>query len=76
MKHKYLKGIFLLTATALVVGNTGQMQENPTQLLLDNIEALAGNEDYAQQICWGSGTVTCPFNGTSVEYVVTLHSEE
>lgn len=76
MKHKYLKGIFLLIVTALVAGKTWQMQENPTQLLLDNIEALAGNEDYAQQKCWGSGTVTCPFNGTSVEYVVTHYSEE
>lgn len=76
MKHKYLKGIFLLIVIALVAGKTWQMHESPSQLLIDNIEALAGNEGYAQQKCWGSGTVTCPLTGTGVKYVVTHYSEE
>lgn len=73
MRHKYLKGIFLLIVTALLAGKTWLMEEGPTQLLLDNIEALADNENYAQQYCIDSGTVTCPLTGTKVEYVITIY---
>lgn len=76
MKNKYLKGIFILIVAALLMGKARQMQEAPTQLLLDNIEALASGEDYAQQTCWGSGTTTCPLTGTKVKYVVTHYSLE
>lgn len=42
MKSKYLKGIFLLSIiTLLMISKARQTQEVTTQLLLDNIEALA-----------------------------------
>lgn len=76
MKNKYLKGIFILIVAALLIGKARQMQEAPTQLLLDNIEALASDENYAQQSCLGSGTTTCPLTGTKTKYVVTYYDLE
>lgn len=46
MKSKYLKGIFLLSIiTLLIIGKARQTQEVTTQLLLDNIEALASSSE-------------------------------
>lgn len=77
MKSKYLKGIFILSIIALLmIGKARQTQEVPTQLLLDNIEALAHDESYAKQTCFGTGNVKCSFNGTNAKYVVTHYSLE
>lgn len=77
MKSKYLKGIFLLSViTLLMIGKARQTQEVTTQLLLDNIEALAQDESYAKQTCFGTGNVKCSFNGTNAQYVITYHNLE
>lgn len=77
MKSKYLKGIFLLSIiTLLMISKARQTQEVTTQLLLDNVEALAHDESYAKQTCLGNGNVKCSFNGTNAQYVITYHNLE
>lgn len=71
MKKKFL---LLLVAVALLVGaqSLGRLTEAKSvsaDLLLDNVEALAGGEGGATIICNGSGCVVCPLNGAKVGWV-------
>lgn len=44
-------------------------KEQPNSIVLENIEALANNENDDPIICIGYGTVRCPINGVEVEYI-------
>ncbi len=43
-------------------------------IILDNIEALAADEQNVPTNCWGSGSVDCPVTKVKVEYVATGYS--
>ncbi len=45
-------------------------------IILDNIEALAADEQNVPTNCWGSGSVDCPVTKVKVEYVATGYSLE
>lgn len=43
-------------------------------LLLQNIEALANDENPSNVSCGGTGSVNCPINGVKVKYVFEMRS--
>lgn len=45
-------------------------QDEKCSLLLENIEALAGNEDPNIYRCMDQGSVDCPSNHTKVKHVI------
>ncbi len=44
-------------------------KEVTNDLVLENVEALAGGEGEQQVLCVGSGSVVCPVTKQKVEYV-------
>lgn len=69
MKH-YLKVILPLVAIVASVYFFKPVKTSPCMrdLLLQNVEALAGNEVYYTE-CIGIGSVDCPLNSTKVKMV-------
>ncbi|MEG0198506.1 MAG: NVEALA domain-containing protein [Acinetobacter sp.] len=45
-------------------------QQKTASLILQNVEALAENENLPNIACVGNGSVDCPFGNIKVEYVV------
>lgn len=76
MKNKYIKAIILLIAIVGIAGKARQPKETTSPLMMENIEALANSEYNTGVSCFGSGDLKCPFNGTSVEYIVHVHDLE
>ena len=61
---------------ALAIGGwslrKSQMAETITSdLLLNNVEAIAGGESGGSSRCVGSGNITCPATGEKVDWVST-----
>lgn len=56
------------------VSERNQPKQEPDELLLRNIEALAGNETGKPYHCHGSGEVKCPATGVKVNYYNELFS--
>lgn len=50
------------------VSEQNQPKQEPDELLLRNIEALAGNEGGTFYMCRGTGEVECPSTGVKVNY--------
>lgn len=71
MKH-YLKVILPLAAIAVSLSFLSSMESSPcvSDLLLQNVEALATNERPVNTDCYGIGSVDCPINSTKVKRVV------
>lgn len=71
MKH-YLKVILPLAAIAVSLSFLSSMESSPcvSDLLLQNVEALATNERPVNTDCYGTGSVDCPINSTKVKRVV------
>lgn len=69
MKH-YLKVILPLAAIALSLSflNPVKSSLSMSDLLLQNVEALAGSE-VPNMVCLGVGSVDCPINGVKVKRV-------
>jgi len=65
-KTLWIVGGFLLGAWA--VSEQNQPKQEPDELLLRNIEALANNEDGKSYACFGSGEVKCPNTGVKVKH--------
>lgn len=71
-----MKKIILLTfvcvTAAFAVKRTNVHQEKMSSLLLDNVEALAADEEGEvsdRVYCEGTGTVDCPVSHRKVRYV-------
>lgn len=47
---------------------TSDREEQVSDLLLENIEALASGEGSSKVFCYGKGSLPCP-DGTKVEFV-------
>ena len=71
MKRFKLKWVGVLAVCALsVLGYAqGNRSEKLDDLMLENIEALADEEDYGRAWCVGSGSVICPRLTERVEHV-------
>lgn len=55
----------------MIVGlymTTSDQEEQVSNLLLENIEALASGEGNSKVFCYGKGSLPCP-DGTKVEFV-------
>lgn len=50
---------------------TPDREEQLSNLMLENIEALASGEEATNIFCYGEGSVPCP-NGTKAEFVEYL----
>lgn len=70
MKH-YLKVILPLAVIAVSFFFLNPVKSSPrvSDLVLQNVEALAGNE-VPNMVCVGTGSVDCPINGAKVKRVV------
>lgn len=73
MKKK-LKVIFVLIVTVSVGyfcghWNTTVQSHHLSTVLLQNVEALASEENPSQTTCIGSGSIDCPFMTVKVKYV-------
>lgn len=61
---------FLLVAVIGIIKVTFAQKEHVNPLLLLNIEALASDNEHADNTyCFGSGKLTCPVNHNQVEYI-------
>lgn len=71
MKH-YLKVILPMAAIAVSLSLLSRMESSSSMsdLLLQNVEALATNETPVNTDCYGVGSVDCPINSTKVKRVV------
>lgn len=76
IKKPYVKIVILVGMFASVCyWNSIKTTEQPGVLVLQNIEALAGNENFpAGTDCIGSGSVDCPINSCKVKYVIEGYS--
>lgn len=72
MKRFKLKWVGVLAVCALsVLGYAqGNRSEKLDDLMLENIEALADEEDYGKAWCFGSGSVYCPNAIKGAEHVL------
>lgn len=64
----------VLIVLGLCMGSFGQ-EEIYSDLLLENIEALASGEDHTTVFCYGEGSIDCP-NGKKVKYIMETSSLE
>jgi len=66
-----MKKLIFVFAIIVVVVALGKIshEEVAGDLFLDNVEALAA-EEFTNEICIGSGNVTC-YTGEKVEYTIT-----
>ncbi len=62
---------FSILMMAVLSVNYSLKEPRVNTLLLDNIEALAADEQDVPTNCWGSGSVDCPVTKVKVEYVAT-----
>ncbi|MCY6366912.1 NVEALA domain-containing protein [Bacteroides ovatus] len=67
---------FSILIMAVLSVNYSLKEPRVNTLLLDNIEALAADEQDVPTNCWGSGSVDCPVTKVKVEYVATGYSLE
>ncbi|MCY6366404.1 BF3164 family lipoprotein [Bacteroides ovatus] len=67
---------FSILMMAVLSVNYSLKEPRVNTLLLDNIEALAADEQDVPTNCWGSGSVDCPVTKVKVEYVATGYSLE
>lgn len=67
---------FSILMMAVLSVNYSLKEPRVNTLLLDNIEALAADEQDVPTNCWGSGSVDCPVTKVKVEYVATGYSFE
>lgn len=58
----------MLVVLGFCMATSGQ-EEIFSDLLLENIEALASGEDHTTVFCYGEGSVECP-NGKKVQYIM------
>lgn len=70
----FLRVAFFLIATVLLTyfcGHWNSVAEsyNLSNVLLQNVEALANGETPSQTACIGSGSVDCPIMSDKVKYV-------
>ena len=71
MKKNTWKMLLIAIAGIVMVilglsGVTSSQGEQISDLMLENIEALAGGEDSTTVFCYGEGSLHCP-DGTKVE---------
>lgn len=76
MKKNIWKMLLIAIAGIVMVilglsGVTSSQGEQISDLMLENIEALAGGEDSTTVFCYGEGSLPCP-DGTKVEFVEYL----
>ena len=72
MKKFKLKLVGVLFVCALSILGYARMNhsEKWDDLLLENIEALAANEDETNRTCFGSGSIVCPRLSEGVKHVL------
>lgn len=72
----YLKVVLPLAAvvTSVYFFNAQRPSSRVSDLLLQNIEALAKDENPSAVSCGGTGSVDCPINGNKVKYVFERRS--
>lgn len=70
MKVNCVMGLCVFIAAVLLVCKVSDRRGNLGQYALENIEALADEETPTFIECYMSGNVTCPIEGSKVEYVV------
>ena len=73
MKKKICKMLSgaIIGIVMVIVGlyaTTSDQEEEVSDLLLENIEALASGEGSSTVLCYGKGSLPCP-DGTKVEFV-------
>ena len=76
MKKNTWKMLLIAIAGIVMVilglsGVTSSQGEQISDLMLENIEALAGGKDSTTVFCYGEGSLPCP-DGTKVEFVEYL----
>lgn len=76
MKTKLSIISFLLIITAFVYSYSNSEKEGLDNLLLKNIEALAGGEYDDTTNCYDRGSVDCPYEDVKVKYVMEGYSLE
>ena len=72
------KSKFILVSMVVVISIVGyckiHQSENLSTLLLENVEALADDEEMTYIECYGSGSVDCPINHIKVKEVYAPYS--
>ena len=73
---KRLLGLSLGVAIAFsaFMANTRSSKEAMSDLMMENVEALAWDENNMSGGCDGLGSVVCPWTGQEVEYVYIYNS--
>jgi|GEM_PF-2613719 len=76
MKKNTWKMLLIAIAGIVMVisglsGSISGQEEQVSNLMLENIEALAGGEETTTAFCYGVGSLPCP-DGTKVEFVEYL----
>lgn len=68
---------FVVAAVATMLGRLSTKEQPMSDLLLENVEALAaGEEELTDIACIGSGCTKCPITGTNVAYVLIPFSSK
>lgn len=76
MKTKLVAISFLLIIAVFIYSYSNLKRTELNNLLLENIEALAGGEYDATTQCLGSGSVDCPHSDVKVKYIMEGYSLE
>lgn len=74
MKNYLKLGTACIIVIAFVIYMKANRNETTSSLLLNNIEALAANEEEGDAYCIGSGSVDCPIDHSKVKYVFEPYS--
>lgn len=74
MKRLTILMAVVIVAGVMILSNTKQREMSNT-LVLENREALAADDEWNDEKCFGVGSLTC-FSDRKVEYIMYLNNLE
>lgn len=73
-KKKLCVILFVVLVSAFLYANSYIVKEDASDLVKENIEALAMEESDSDVMCEGTGCVDCPISDERVKYVMSGYS--
>ena len=73
-KKKLCIILFIVLVSAFLYTSSYTVKEDASNLVKENVEALASEEFDSSTKCGGTGCVDCPISDEQVEYVVNGYS--
>lgn len=71
---KLVKVLFIVAITGIItVAAIKRSSVGMRNLTLENIEAFAENEAGGSKVCYGTGSIDCPLDGSKCEFIVNNH---